>query len=119
MAVEEHSDDGRRLDPEDVEAIARRVADLMDRASVAADYLDTAAVARRLRVSEEWVRNHAAELGAIRVGDGPRGALRFDARLVEQALEQRRLPTPARRRTARRRPPRVGGVRLLPLPEAR
>jgi hypothetical protein len=36
-------------------------------------------------VSGDWVREHAAELGAIRVGDGPKGALRFDLRRVKAA----------------------------------
>ena len=55
-----------------------------------------------LAVSEEWVREHAAELGAIRVGDGPKGALRFDAARVRAALERRRLGRPKDRQ--RRRP---------------
>ena len=44
-----------------------------------------------LGVSEDWVRDHAAELGAIRVGDGPRGMLRFEAARVRTALERRRV----------------------------
>jgi hypothetical protein len=47
-----------------------------------------------LGVSEEWVRDHAAELSAIRVGDGPRGVLRFDAVRVRAALDRRRLDRP-------------------------
>jgi hypothetical protein len=56
--------------------------------------LDTQGVARMLGVSEEWVRDHAAELSAIRVGDGPRGVLRFDAVRVRAALDRRRLDRP-------------------------
>jgi hypothetical protein len=55
-----------------------------------------------LAVSEEWVREHAAELGAIRVGDGPKGVLRFDAARVRAGLECRRLGRPKDRQ--RRRP---------------
>ena len=60
--------------------IVRRVAELVaDGIREPLRLLDTRTVARMLAVSEEWVREHAAELGAIRVGDGPKGALRFDA----------------------------------------
>ena len=77
------------------EEIARRVAELVaDRIREPLRLLDTRTVARMLAVSEEWVREHAAELGAIRVGDGPNGALRFDAARVRAALERRRLGRP-------------------------
>ena len=78
-----------------IEEIARRVAELVaDRIREPLRLLDTRTVARMLAVSEEWVREHAAELGAIRVGDGPNGALRFDAARVRAALERRRLGRP-------------------------
>jgi hypothetical protein len=85
------------------EEIARRVAELVDdRIREPFRLLDTKTVARMLAVSEEWVREHAAELGAVRVGDGPKGALRFDAVRVRAALERRRLDRPKERQ--RRRP---------------
>ena len=85
------------------EEIARRVAELVDdRIREPFRLLDTRTVARMLAVSEEWVREHAAELGAVRVGDGPKGALRFDAARVRAALERRRLDRPKDRQ--RRRP---------------
>lgn len=43
-------------------------------------------VAERFGVSAEWVRDHAAALGAVRLGDGPRPRLRFDAEKVAAAL---------------------------------
>jgi hypothetical protein len=105
-------------DAESVEALARRVLELLEPSSVAGRYFDTSAVARMLGVSEEWVRDHAGELGAIRLGDGPRGALRFERDRVTRALDRRRL-TPPRANAYRRRSTRlVGGVRLLPLPDA-
>lgn len=89
------------------EEIARRVAELVDdRICEPFRLLDTRTVARMLAVSEEWVREHAAELGAVRVGDGPKGALRFDAARLRAALERRRLDRPKdrqRRRPGRRR----------------
>lgn len=53
--------------------------------------LDTQTVARMLAVSEKWVREHAAELGAIRVGDGPKGAWRLDGARLRAALDRHRI----------------------------
>lgn len=49
-----------------------------------APYLTTAEVAHLLRVKDGWVRQHAADLGAVRLGDGPRPRLRFDRATVSQ-----------------------------------
>jgi hypothetical protein len=95
-----------------VEQVAHRVAEL-----VAAQrhepfrLVDTETVARMLAVSEGWVRNHAVELGGMRVGDGPRSPLRFDAARVRAALDRRRLERPPTRPPRRPgRPRRSGGV---------
>jgi hypothetical protein len=83
-----------------VEAVAERVAArLADHAREPVHLYDTRAVARMLAVSEDWVRDHAAELGAIRVGDSTRGPLRFHRDRVAAALDRRRVapPQPARR----------------------
>jgi hypothetical protein len=109
----------RAVSDSDVEAVARRVVELLaeDRLT-AAGWVDTATVARRYDVGEDWVRSHAVELGAVRLGDR-RGPLRFDLGRVAAAMERRRVTgePPARRR--RRPGPRraSGSVRLLPLPE--
>jgi len=96
------------------EEIARRVAELVaDRVPEPLRLMDTQTVARMLAVSEEWVREHAAELGAIRVGDGPKGALRFDLARVRAALERRRLERPKDRQ---RRDPGQRRRSLSPLP---
>jgi hypothetical protein len=94
-----------------VEAIAQRVAELIsDHVREPFRLLATPVVARMLSVSEEWVREHAAELGAIRVGDGPKGVLRFDAGRVRAELERRRVERPreASRRRAGPRPRSLG-----------
>src|SRR3954471_13314900 len=111
--------DASILTEADVEAIARRVAELLRDEGRAGHHLDTTAVATMLGVSGDWVREHAAELGAIRVGDGAKGALRFDIKRVKEALDGRRLGRPNRARRARRPGPerRMPGVDLLPLPE--
>ena len=85
------------------EEIARRVAELLaERVREPFRLLDSQTVAGMLGVSEDWVREHSAELGAIRIGDGPKGALRFDIARVRAALERRRVGRPSERR---RRPP--------------
>jgi hypothetical protein len=43
-------------------------------------------VADRLGLTRTWVYLHADELGAIRVGGGPKARLRFRPDVVDQAL---------------------------------
>lgn len=76
--------------------------------------LTTAEVAETLRVKPSWVREHAADFGAIRLGDTDRGELRFHPERVEAEIERRRLEQP-RRPAPRRRPGperRVLGTRI-------
>jgi hypothetical protein len=82
-------------------------------------YLTTREVAEMLQMSSEWVREHAAELGGIRLGDSRFGALRFEADRVVEAMEARRLDPPKRGRRRRPGPARKfsGNVELLPLPQ--
>lgn len=107
------------LDRQDIEAIARRTVELITEGVPTTRYVDTATLARILDASEDWVRDHAAELGGLRLGDGPTGALRFEVARVQTALERRRVrslrPSPRRSRPGPRR--KVRGVELLPLPE--
>jgi hypothetical protein len=51
--------------------------------------LTAAQVAERYAVTPEWVRDHADELGAVRLGSGPRPRLRFDSRGVEAWIAAR------------------------------
>lgn len=73
------------LVPEDVEAIARRVAELLaDRSQTRlVDAIELAAV---LGVSPTYVYRHALQLGARRLGDGPKARLRFDLEQARSAL---------------------------------
>ena len=100
------------LDPATIRAIAREVA----RLTVPGGGLLTASeVAAAFNVTRGWVYAHADELGAIRLGDGPRPRLRFDPAVVTQRLQPRRGRTTAS-------PPsdHVGaGVALLPIGPAR
>jgi hypothetical protein len=82
------------------------------------ELLTTAEVAALLRTSEEWVRDHAGELGGIRLGRSSRAQLRFWPRKVAGYLERQSLEPPARRVKARPGPKRApSGVDLLPLPQ--
>lgn len=53
----------------------------------------TAEVAELLRMSEDFVRDHAGELGGIRAGRGPRAPLRFEPARVRQWIACNRIPS--------------------------
>jgi len=82
--------------------------------------LTTREVAELLRLSEDFVREHASELGGIRMGRGSRSPLRFEPARIEDWKERHRLEAPESSRT--RKPHRPGlraappGIELLPLP---
>jgi len=123
------------LTPDAIEQVAQRVAQLLrhEQPSAAdpqaethspAHLLSAEQLARHLGLNRAWVYEHATELGAIQLGDGPRPRLRFDAQVAAQALQARRrrnAPTAAvekpRPRPTRRRTP--SNVPLLPVHEPR
>jgi hypothetical protein len=80
--------------------------------------LTTAEVAAEVRMSEDWVRDHAPELGGIRAGRTARAPLRFEREGIEAWKRDHRVGSPTSDRPRRRRPPtrRVDDVELLPLP---
>jgi hypothetical protein len=82
--------------------------------------LTTAMVAEEIGFSQDWVRDHAAELGGIRMGHPTRGQLRFEPPRIEAYKRRRQLPEkPATRQRSARRPGRrrvPASVPLLPLP---
>lgn len=105
-----------RLDPADIEQIARQVADLIAATQTwpSGQFVDAAELAALLGVERDWVYSHANALGAIRLG-GPRGRLRFDLRRVQDAWPAPK-PNGARRRTGRSRKKRPPATRpgLIP-----
>jgi hypothetical protein len=103
-----------RLHPEDVEAIASQVADRL-LAQPPGRLVDTATLAEVLGVSPGFVRAHAEELGAVRIGDGPKARLRFDVERARTALStaSSRRPSQAPSTAGCSRPP--GGSRSVPL----
>ncbi|HEY4811545.1 MAG TPA: hypothetical protein VIH71_10860 [Solirubrobacteraceae bacterium] len=106
-----------RLDPADIEQIARQVAELIAAKHVRPPnrFVDAAELAELLGVERDWVYAHANALGVIRLG-GPRGRLRFDLQRVQDAWP---APTkPGATRTAggarRKRSRASRAVRLIP-----
>lgn len=109
------------LDTATVEAIAQRTAELLRGECVAPELLDAGAVANRLNVSRDYIYQRADELGAVRLGDGPRARLRFDLATVSERLaarpDPRTKPAPPKSSTPRRRrrPSASDEVELLPV----
>lgn len=106
------------LTAETVEAIAERVAELLRGEATTPDLIDAAEVARRLGISRATVYERAGELGAHRIGDGPRARLRFEPERIAERLSAIARTSPPTSTPTRRsaRPP--GGARrpdLLPI----
>jgi len=89
------------LDPATIEQIAAAVvARLTDaQPDTGPALIDAAEVARRHGVTRSWAYDHAADLGAIRLGNGTRARLRFDPTTVAAYLTRGR-PTAASEQAA-------------------
>jgi hypothetical protein len=94
--------DELKLAPESIEALARRLAELIDTRDDRPGeqrFISAEEVAQRWNVGRRWVYEHTGELGARRLGDGPKPRLRFDAEEVAEHLGGRdRAPGPRTRR---------------------
>jgi hypothetical protein len=78
-----------RLSPESVEALARRLAELLgpsDETRKPRKLISAEAVSDWWGVGRRWVYDHADELGARRLGTGKRPRLRFDPDEVAERL---------------------------------
>jgi hypothetical protein len=111
-----------KLDPQAVEAIARRVVEILERKGLQQrELVDAAELARRFGIERSWVYSHAIELGAVKLGDGPKPRLRFDpevaARVLRTVGEGSAADPPARSGERAGQPQRGRGseVRLLPI----
>jgi hypothetical protein len=98
------------LDPELVDAVARRVLELVverdaGSGSAPSGLLTVAEVAKRLRVSTKWVYAHQRRLGAIKLGEGPKARLRFDAGAVAAELDRDERERGVRQSAALSEPP--------------
>jgi hypothetical protein len=85
------SERGVQLTPGDVEAIAeataRKVAEIVRAPPTTFGLVDARELAEELGVSIDYIYAHAAELGAMRLGSGPKARIRFDLHRARQALE--------------------------------
>ncbi|MFN8131642.1 MAG: helix-turn-helix domain-containing protein [Solirubrobacteraceae bacterium] len=116
-----------RLDAESVDAVARRVVELLAGGQGSGRLVDAQAVAELLGVSRAWVYDHAGELGAVRLGEGARPRLRFDRDRAlaawaarsgsegSQASDAQRSRGRARRGGSAVRRGARSGVELLPI----
>ena len=109
------------MDGHEVEAVARRVAELLRNEPAEFEPLiDAAEAARRLRVSRATIYAKANELGAVRLGHGPKARLRFDPRRIRDALptmqaaDAGRAPSRSARRRRRQRT-KADSQPLLPI----
>ncbi len=98
------------LSPESIEALASRLAELIDGASASpakvgdGGMLSAAEVASCWGISRRWIYDHAEDLGALRLGGGPRPRLRFDPVEVADRLGAPRVAPGPCRPDARRYP---------------
>jgi hypothetical protein len=111
-----------KLDAETVEAIARRAVELLEaRGLRKRELVDAAELARRFGIERSWVYTHAIELGAVKLGSGPKPRLRFDPQIAARVLRKvgdAPAADPPARSGERAGQPSVGGgsgVRLLPI----
>jgi hypothetical protein len=54
--------------------------------------LTVAQLAQHLKLNRAWVYEHADELGATRIGHGPKARIRFDLHTAKDALKQQQPP---------------------------
>jgi len=83
------------LSPETIAEIASALADALEaRRSRLDTWVDAGTVAAHLGVDRAWIYQHSRELGAVRLGNGDRGRLRFHLRRVDELLAARTPSTP-------------------------
>ena len=80
------------------EATAERLAEVLSAAPGTFALVDARQLARDLGVSLAYVYAHAGELGAMRLGVGPKARIRFDLDRARQALEAKAGRSNGRRR---------------------
>jgi len=110
-----------KLDPQTIEAIARRVVELLEKRGLQnRELVDAAELARRLGIERSWVYSHAIELRAVKLGGGAKPRLRFDPEVAARVLRRvGEVPAadPPARSGKRASQPRgsEGRVALLPI----
>lgn len=100
------------LTPQAIEQIATRVATLVHRQQQQQQeqergqtkqelgMVTVSQLATYLKLNPAWVYEHADELGAIRIGNGPKARIRFDFQTAKAALAQHHKATRGTKRGA-------------------
>jgi hypothetical protein len=101
-----------RLDPADVEAVAQRVAALLEPPRVG--LVGVERLARELDVHPDWVYRHARALGGAKLGRSANSPWRFDIERAIEAAVAMGQPPPSSIDRPRRGRPRASEA---PLPE--
>lgn len=78
-----------QLGPETIDAIARRVVELLERHGLQGrELVDASELARPFGIERSWVYSHAIQLGAIKLGNGAKPRLRFDPHIAARVLRK-------------------------------
>ncbi len=101
------------LTDDEVERIARRIVDLLRRDDAPRELLTATEIGARFGISAAWVREHADEFGAVRLGGGSKPRLRFDPALVRAALNE---PSAGKRSLSSRSPGSTARTAPAPAP---
>ena len=112
---------GRLLvfDIDEIDTVAEHLAEVLSPAPANVGLVDAQQLAEQLGVARDWIYANAERLGGVRLGDGPRARLRFDAQIAREALtanaggEQPTHLATSPRRGGRRRRKSVAGVPLI------
>lgn len=96
------------------ERVLERLSELLEDRPGDDQLITAAEVAHRYGVSREWAYEHADDLGAIRLGDGPKARLRFDPATVADRLAARPHPV-TKPEPPKARPRKTSGAELLPI----
>lgn len=111
-----------RLESDQLDQLAILVADRLATrlaGDLSEELISPSELARRYGVTRSWAYEHADELGALRIGTGPRPRLRFRPAVVERVLAVRAEPETPTMATPRSRPSRAdrtaAGAPLLPV----
>ena len=109
------------FDVEEIQAVAEHLAELVASARPAIGLIDARDLAKELGVARDWVYANAERLGGVRLGDGPRARLRFDAERAREALTTGSEGQPSRSGASPRRRgrPRRDAVTVVPLIQGR
>ena len=115
---------GRLLifDIDEIDAVAEHLAEVVSPAPANVGLVDAQELAEQLGVARDWVYANAARLGGVRLGDGPRARLRFDAERAREALTGNAgggQPTNVAASRRRRGRPRRKTVAAVPLIQGR